>query len=505
MPHITDSVYLLRNVIENAPFPIAVYTGSELKIELANQAMIKAWGKGDNVIGKNYTEILPELSDQDVFTELRSVLETEKPVHIRNKRLNVLVDGVLKSFYITYSFNPLYDSDGKLYGIMNTGYDVTDLTLARQKTMEAEVKLRLAVESADLGTYETDLWTNQTTTSQKFNEIWGSEHFANREAIISTLHPDFEQVRIDAHNEARKTGKLNYEAKIIHGADSYRWVKINGSIINNENGVATTLLGVVQDITEQKQFTEQLTELVDRRTRDLQRSNEDLMQFAHVVSHDLKEPVRKIKMFSGVLKDEFGSSLEKKGNTYIDKVRNATDRMFSLIDGVLAYSTVNSSGYPTSKIDLNEAVENIKADLELVIHEKKAILIRDELPEIEGAPILINQLFYNLINNALKFSKATEPPRVTILFSVYSKDNADWIEIIVRDNGIGIDPKESHKIFEAFNRLNSKDKYEGTGLGLALCKKIVERHHGSIEVKGKIDEGTDFIVNLPMIQTSAEV
>jgi light-regulated signal transduction histidine kinase (bacteriophytochrome) len=172
---------------------------------------------------------------------------------------------------------------------------------------------------------------------------------------------------------------------------------------------------------------------------------------------------------------------------------------------VLKYSTVNAARYPADNIDLNQIIENIKYDLELVIQEKKAILIQDQLPVIQGAQVLIHQLFYNLINNALKFSKADEPPRVTILAEILNSDKGDYVKITIKDNGIGLDPAHSEKIFNAFQRLHSKDEYEGTGLGLALCKKIVDRHYGTIAAVGQINQGADFIVCLPLEQSSANI
>lgn len=173
--------------------------------------------------------------------------------------------------------------------------------------------------------------------------------------------------------------------------------------------------------------------------------------------------------------------------------------MENIIEGILTYSTLDKTAQPFEKIDLNEILENVKTDLELVIQEKGAVLIASELPEIEGASILINQLFYNLIQNALKFSKADLPPRVIINSGLIINDNGvDCVKIIIKDNGIGLDPAFNERIFNAFERLHSKDQYEGNGLGLALCRKIVKRHHGSITAAGEKDNGAEFTVILPL-------
>jgi len=174
--------------------------------------------------------------------------------------------------------------------------------------------------------------------------------------------------------------------------------------------------------------------------------------------------------------------------------------MTLLIDGILDYSTLGATDYKIETIDLNETIDNITTDLELVIQEKKAILVKDSFPNIDGVPILIQQLFYNLINNALKFSKATEPPRVTIYAKPVKIKGQAHIQIAVKDNGIGISAANAEKIFGAFQRLHSKSDYEGNGLGLSLYKKIAERHHGTITVEGEENLGTAFIVTLPLTQ-----
>jgi light-regulated signal transduction histidine kinase (bacteriophytochrome) len=234
----------------------------------------------------------------------------------------------------------------------------------------------------------------------------------------------------------------------------------------------------------------------------LQRSNEDLQQFAHVASHDLKEPIRKIRTFGSRLQDEYGQLLPEKANVFLDKIHNATERMFSMIDGVLAYSMLNSSDQPIGPVYLNEIFRHIESDLEILIAQKKGVIRRGRLPTFEGAYVLIYQLFYNLLNNALKFSKPDTPALILVSSLITGPADEQMAEIGISDNGIGFDQQHDAVIFDTFARLNSKDKYEGTGLGLALCKRIVMRHHGTITATGTKDKGAVFTVKLPMKQTS---
>jgi PAS domain S-box-containing protein len=268
--------------------------------------------------------------------------------------------------------------------------------------------------------------------------------------------------------------------------------------IKDAEGNILRWIGTNTDIEEQENTTEKLETLVEKRTKELMLSNEDLQQFAHVASHDLKEPIRKIKTFVNLIQSKFSSHIPDEGKEYFKKVQNATDRVGSMIDGVLLYSSISSYESKFEKIDLNDTVKSILGDLEVLIQDKKAKITVNELPKVEGIPILIHQLFMNLINNALKFSKET--PRVTINWERVRKDHLMFAEITVADNGIGFEEEDVMRIFETFTRLHSKDKFEGSGLGLSLCKRIVDRHDGFIYATGNKNKGATFTVLLPFTQ-----
>lgn len=500
-----DNILLLKDIVDNTPLPIAVYTGEDLKVALANPAMIQTWGKGEDVIGKNYLEILPEIQKQQIFDQALAVFKTGVPFHAKDKKVDLSINGVMTSHYFNYSFIPLFDAQKKIYGVMNTGADVTDLHQAKQEVQNSDERLRMAVDSSGMGTYEIDLATKKITTCGNFNEIWSLEGEINNEQLIAKLHPQDQALRAKAHEQAQTTGKMSYEARIVNDDLSIRWVKIDGKIIQDENGNPITIIGIIQDIHAQKQFEEELKKQVAENTVELQRSNEDLLHFANIVSHDLKEPVRKIKTFNSLLRNESETIFNENSKKYLNKVDQSAQRMQTIIEGILAYSTLDKKMQKVEKINLGQVVENIKTDLELIINEKGAILVISEFPDIEGAPILIQQLFYNLIHNALKFSKADEPPRVIITSTVINTDGTELLEIKIKDNGIGLDPIYEEKIFDAFERLHSKDEFEGNGLGLALCRKIAKRHNGSITATGEKDNGAEFIVTLPLKQLSETI
>jgi len=499
-----DNLLLLKDIVDNTPLPTAVYTGEELKIALANPAMIQAWGKTDDVIGKNYPDVLPETRNQPFADEALAVLKTGTPFHAKDKQVDLMVDGALRTYYFNYSFIPLFNKEGEIYAVMNTGSDVTELHKARVDVQSSEQRLRMAVESSGMGTYEIDLATKKIKTSGNFKTIWSIEGQIANEELIAKLHPEDQALREKAHQQAQTTGKMCYEARIINDDGSLKWVKINGKIIKDENGNPITIIGIIQDIHEQKAFEEELKKQVAQNTEELQRSNDDLLHFAGVVSHDLKEPIRKIKTFNSILKNEYKADFSENAKKFLQKVDQSAQRMQNIVEGILAYSTLDKRAQPVEKINLDLVIENIKTDLELIINEKGAILVISELPQIQGAPILIHQLFYNLVHNALKFSKADEPPRVIITSDIIkNQEGIEVLEIKIKDNGIGLDIVDTEKIFDAFERLHSKDQFEGNGLGLALCRKIAKRHNGAITAAGEKDNGAEFTVTLPLKQSDS--
>jgi light-regulated signal transduction histidine kinase (bacteriophytochrome) len=287
----------------------------------------------------------------------------------------------------------------------------------------------------------------------------------------------------------------------------YRWFLGRALPVRNAEGQIVKWFGTCTDIHEGKTISEKLEILVRERTEELERSNDDLQQFAHVASHDLKEPLRKIRVFANLMQEEFAATLPDKAITYLNKMQSAAVRMSSMVDGVLNYSITNTSEQQFESVNLNDIMEEIKQDLEVIIQQKEADFFYDKLPHIKGIRVLIYQLFYNLINNALKFSKENEKNHITITSKENNKSKlpanfslqsaTHYISIEVNDTGIGFDEAYTEKMFQIFSRLNAKDKYEGTGLGLALCRKIVSRHHGAISAKGRLHEGASFTIVLP--------
>lgn len=497
-----DNLIFLQDILQQTPLPTAVYSTDDLLITFANPAMRSLWNKGEQIIGKNFADMLPESQKDSIIGQILQVMRTGISFHANDRKLDMLVNGVWTPHFFNYSFTPLYNEKGVIYGVVNTCTEVTKLHEAKSHIVNSDEMLTMAIEACGMGTYEIDLPSKRIKTSDNLKKLWQIESEATIEALISKLHPNDLQLGKKAYQDAVLNGIICFETRIIQENKSEKWIKVFGKVIHDENADPITILGVVQDIQDQKKFEVQLKRKIQENTLELRRSNDDLLHFANVVSHDLQEPVRKIKIFNTMLKNEIGVQLQDRSLMQLNKIERSANRMQCIIEGVLAYSTVEKSTHIFEKISLNELLENIKSDLELIIKEKDAILIISDLPEIEGAAILIQQLFYNLIQNALKFTKANQPPRVIITSATKYVDSVESIEITVKDNGIGLDPLYAEKIFTAFERLHSKDEYEGNGIGLALCRKIINRHQGTIMARGEKENGAEFIVTLPLRQPS---
>ena len=500
-----NNLIFLQDILLHTPIPTAVYCTDDLVISFANPAMRNLWNKGEQVIGKKFADIIADFQKDSISEEILRVMKTGIPFQTNDQKLNILIKGVWTPLFFNYNFTPLRNEQGVIYGVVHTYTEVTKLHEAKSQMVNSDEMLTMAIEACGMGTYEIDVVTNKIKTSDNFKKLWSIDSEITIEALVEKLHPDDRHFREKAHKDALVNGVVCYEARIIQKNKSEKWVKVFGKIIKDEKGDPSTILGVVQDIQDQKEFEVALKRKIEESTSELRRSNDDLLHFANVVSHDLQEPVRKIKIFNDFLKNEIANQLPDRSVMHLNKIAYSANRMQCIIEGLLSYSTIDKSTQPVEKISLNDLLENIRTDLELIIKEKGAILITNDLPEIEGAAILIQQLFYNLIQNALKFTKANQPPRIIITSTIKNIDSVESIEISFKDNGIGLDPLYAEKIFTAFERLHSKNEYEGNGIGLALCQKIINRHNGTIVAKGEKENGAEFIVTLPLKQATESI
>jgi PAS domain S-box-containing protein len=400
-----------------------------------------------------------------------------------------------------------FDINNKPSRLIGTALDITDRKKADEEIKASEARFRLLATSIPQIVWTNDRQGNTNYISGQFAKFTGHSPTEFYESWRDLIHPEDREKVIAKEGQAIQNGhSWEEEFRLKNNATGdYRWFLGNSKPLKDDNENIIMWIGSASDIQNLKEQSNWLEQQIQERTRalndlnqSLKLSNEDLQQFAHVASHDLKEPIRKIKTFSNRLHDDYKDLLPEKANGFLTKILSATDRMYSMIEGVLSYSTTAAISQPKQHVDLNDIISQIRTDLEVLILEKNAKLISEVMPAVEGAPVLLYQMFYNLINNSLKFSKTDEAPIITIKSQVVSIEGNPFIKIIVNDNGIGFNDDDAERIFTTFTRLNSKDKYEGTGLGLALCKKIAQRHSGFIYAHGEINVGAQFTVLLPI-------
>lgn len=275
------------------------------------------------------------------------------------------------------------------------------------------------------------------------------------------------------------------------------WRVLEGVAVNLLHDPAVrAIVANTRDVTESREAQAQL----DAYTRELERSNRALQEFAYVASHDLQEPLRKIRTFGDRLRSRFGAALGEQGADYVDRMQNAAARMQTLIEDLLTYSRVTTKGQAFCPVDLERLAEEVVSDLSQRVEQTDAEVRVEGLPTIEADAVQMRQLLQNLIANALKFHRPGVRPEVL----VQGRSTEAGVEIRVRDNGIGFDPQYAERIFSPFQRLHGRGEYEGTGMGLAICRKIVDRHGGDIEARGAPGGGAEFWVRLPVRDSGSE-
>ena len=293
-------------------------------------------------------------------------------------------------------------------------------------------------------------------------------------------------------------------------SDTYLWHQISLSPFRNEKGELQYWIGYMVDIHAQKVFEETLKDNIElKQTQDqlkdnqetleqyiseLNRSNQELQQFAFVASHDLQEPVRKLLYYSDFLLNKYTDAMDPKGIDYLKNMQLASHRMRNLIQDLLVFSQINKEQIAFKEVDLNNVLNEAQQDLEISIEEKGALFNISSLPVIKGDERMIRQLFENIISNAIKYSKVNVSPVIDIT----CQQNGSFYELAFKDNGIGFNEKYLPQMFTLFQRLHNRDSFDGTGLGLAICRKITDLHSGKIWATGKEGEGATFYVSLPL-------
>jgi two-component system, LuxR family, sensor kinase FixL len=373
-----------------------------------------------------------------------------------------------------------------------------DRQILEQRLHESERHFRSWFEDAPIACHEVDRDGVVLCVNQAECELFGfrPEEMLGRPIWDFMAAEDREKTKaglLERIASNQPLAPLEREYKRRDGSSVV--MEIHQKRIRDAAGNATGLRTFLLDITQRKRAEQTLSEQADK----LARSNGELEQFAYVASHDLQEPLRKIQAFGDRLKTKYDTTLGPEGLDYLTRMQNAAARMQALIQDLLSLSRVASNTKPFTAVDLGDVVRVVVSDLEVRVHERNGRVEAADLPVVFGDRGQLAQLFQNLIGNGLKFQKPGESPVVNVwseAITASEGSGAGW-RITVEDNGIGFDEKYRDRIFQIFQRLHGRNEYEGTGIGLAICRKIVERHGGAIAAHSSPGAGAKFVITLP--------
>lgn len=493
---------------------------------LSREGIIVSWNEGakrikgyepDEIIGKHFSVFyIPEdLENKKPERELRIATETGK---YEEEGWRKRKDGSL--FWAHVIITAIYDPKGQHLGFSKITRDLTERKHAEDQLKQSEERYRLLVEQVeDYGIFMLD----ETGHISSWNE--GAAHINGYEAgeIIGKHFSIFYTAEDIAAKKpereleiAVEEGKYEEEGWRIKKDGTRFWVNVViTAIVNSEN----KLIGfakVTRDLTEKRKVETHLKESyeryrllaeeVNKTNIQLSEVNDQLEQFASIASHDLKEPLRKITTFTDMVISDKQNQLSESSEKNLFKIVDASRRMRSMIDDILAYSSLTQKEEPEC-ISLQQILNETTELLDQAIKDKNAVIHSDRLPEANVIPSQFGQLFQNLISNSLKFSKKDVPPQIDITHrylnaqqvnGTFTKPSAKYLQLTFRDNGIGFDQKDAEKIFELFKRLHTRQEFSGTGIGLAIVRKIVENHHGFISAESRGDNGALFKIMLPV-------
>lgn len=492
--HERISITQMGSFLEHAPIGAILLDDTDHIVNYNQQAKALF-----SILGKSEI-ILHQLFNN---ADIKQVKEFIHQPHDPSERKDVHVG----KYILELTSTEVFSEDGNKYFLLLFN-DVTNERLEGlriQAILESLPQMAWTTNTDGEVTYFTNSWFFYTgqTKEEALGKGW-----------IAVVH-DEEKDNVSRQWEKSVLSGKSYQqvVRFRTGNGEYRWHLSRASVVRNHAGEPIMWVGTSTDIHDQVLLTEELERKVKERTRSLEISNSELEQFAHVSSHDLQEPLRKIRTFADMLKNKSIKGLDDDAKKYIEKIVTTANRMSGSLKALLNYTKLHNEE-AFSKVDLNEVVAHVQDDLEMVILQKSAVIKVDKLPAINAVSIQMQQVFYNLLNNSLKFSKPGEAPFIQVSARMITDEEriqypqlnkvTDYYLISIKDNGIGFEQKYAKKIFTIFQRLHNKSEFEGTGIGLSLVKKVMDNHKGLIYAISEPGKGTEFRIILPAQKFSEE-
>ena len=477
----------LENLINYANAPIIVWN-SDNEIQLFNHAFEHLTGyTSAEVRGKKLDILFPRASLKESNKKIKHALTrnwqtVEIPILTRTKEIRTVL----------WNSANIYDTDNMTQlSTIAQGNDITERINAELEVRNAKEKLDMALENANIGIWEWNINTDEVIWDERMEKIFGLEPgtFGKTfDAFASLLNEeDLSHVEKSISKALKQDSSLETVFRIKSVDRKQKYVVSKGHVIRNENGDPVNLVGACFDVTSMREGSEQL---VLKLNEELLRSNKELEQFAYVASHDLQEPLRMVSSFTQLLSMRYKDKLDTEAQEFIKFAVDGAVWMQNLINALLEYSRVETRGKKLVATDMHEVLGQTINNMSTKIKEKAALITNDHLPVIQADAGQMVQLLQNLIGNAIKFCEKSPVVHIS------AAEEKDQYIFKIKDNGIGIEPQYFEKIFQIFQRLHPKEEYGGTGIGLAVCKRIVERHGGKIWVESKPGEGTSFIFTI---------
>ena len=505
-----------KNLVKQSPVPMVILRGPEHKIEIANAVVEKRWGYGTvDFSNKTLGDLFPVLRQQQHSVLLDQVYKTGKSFREYESEVFFEELGGFKTCYFDFEYAPLLEQDGSVSRIITTIIDVTEHVEARQAIEKSEEKFRLLADSMPQHIWTSDIHGNLNYFNKSVYDYSGlSLEQVQKDGWIQIVHPDDRDENIRVWTESISTGKnFLIEHRFCRHDGEYRWQLSRAIPQLDENGKIQMWVGTSTDIQDQKNFTQELERQVNERTKqiaknniELEKMNKELESFAYISSHDLQEPLRKIQIFSSQILESESENLSDTGKDKFMRMQNSANRMQTLIEDLLTYSRTGTAEKSFEQCDLTKIVDDVKEEMQEEIYQKKAVIKVNGECNLSVITFQFRQLLYNLISNSLKFTLPDQPPHIVINCKKVKGVNCNneklgadsyYWHIGFTDNGIGFEDQYSHRIFEVFQRLHGKKEYRGTGIGLAIVKKIVENHGGFITARGEVDKGATFDIYIP--------
>ena len=493
--HAEEQIKRLADIVDSSDDAII---GEDLN------GIILSWNKGAEkiygysareMVGKPIFNLAPGSEREKTSKLLEEVKNGRKVAHYEAQRTKK--DGTKIDILVTLS--PIKNFDGEIIGISAIVRDITEGKKAEKALIESEEKLNATIKSSPDSIISSNLNLDIISCNQASMDMYGasSEELIGLNALELIDPKDrptlIEAAKIALSEERSVTLELN--SVTLDGKKVFP-VEISGNSIRDAEGKPIGFVAITKDITERKNAEKERETLIG----ELERSNQELQQFAYIASHDLQEPLRTISSFTQLLARRYRGQIDKDADEFIDFIVDGTNRMQAMIKDLLKYSRVQTRGEEFKPTDVQNALDQALFNLKVTIDENNAEITHDNLPVVTADEKQLIQLFQNLIGNAIKFKKPDEPPKIHIL-SRKDEENKEYI-LGVSDNGIGMDQQYAGRIFELFQRLHTRDEYKGTGIGLAVAKKIVERHGGRIWVESELGGGSTFYFTIPIKEES---